>query len=109
MNGTKSITKAILIVPEGTKGAKYLTILKKYEGRIYVAHFNEDSAKYLIKQAIADPSQESYDMAKFVFGDLPEYVAPIPPYAEVAEEEGAEGEGAPSEEAGAEKPADSTE
>jgi hypothetical protein len=84
---TQAIDIGLLIVPEGTGGAKYKSLIAHAKGNLMVFEFNEDSAKYLIAQAIKQPSQEAYDICVKMMGDLPDYEVPIPPYANKDEEE----------------------
>lgn len=93
------IDKAILIVPENTGGAKYKSILNQLSDKVMVFEFSEDSAKFLISQAIKQPSREGLAMAEAIFGSLPDYEAPVPPY-EKSEEEGEEGEAGTEESGG---------
>ncbi|RLI65168.1 MAG: hypothetical protein DRO88_05300 [Promethearchaeia archaeon] len=86
------IDKALLIVPEKTSGAKFKSILNQFADKIILFEFNEDSAKYLISQAIKQPSREGLAMAQAIFGDLLDYEIPIPQYEMVNEE----GEGEPA-------------
>ncbi|WP_457558183.1 hypothetical protein [Candidatus Harpocratesius sp.] len=93
--GEGAIDKAILIVPESTGGAKYKSILNQFSDKITVFEFNEDSAKFLISQAIKQPSKEGLFMAESIFGNLADYEIPEAPYEksvdETGEEEGEEG------------------
>jgi hypothetical protein len=81
-----SMDKGILIVPQGTSGAKYLSLLKEFEGRLLVYEFNEESAIFLISQALKDPSKEAWQMTQAIVGDLPEYQPPIPPWEQPKEQ-----------------------
>jgi hypothetical protein len=78
---TQKIDGGILLVPEGTSGAKFVSMLNKFEGKAFVVELFEDSAKFLIQQALTQPSQEAYNVAKIILGELPPYDAPVPPYA----------------------------
>lgn len=79
---TNIIEFGILIVPKGTGGAKYVSLLKRFAEKVYVFELSEDSAKFLIKQAIQQPSKEAYALVTHIFGPLPPYDAPVPPYDE---------------------------
>ncbi len=91
-----AMNRGILIVPEGTGGAKYKSLLENHAEILTVFEFNEDTAKFLIQQAMKEPSREGYNMAQSIFGDLPDYEAPIPPW-ELPEEEPVEQEGSEQE------------
>ena len=78
---------------KGTAGAKFVALLKKYEGKVFLAEFSEDSAKFLISQAIKQPSKEAYDITVKLLGELPPYDAPTPSYAEKPAGEGKGDEG----------------
>ncbi len=77
---TKSVDYALLIVPEGTGGAKYTSLLTQHAETIFKFEFNEDSAKFLIQQAIKQPSKEGKLIAERIFGKIPEYEPPIAPW-----------------------------
>ena len=77
---TNSIDFALLIVPEGTGGAKYTSLLTQNEGKIFKFEFNEESAKFLIQQAIKQPSKEGKMIAEQIFGEIPDYEPPIAPW-----------------------------
>ncbi|MHA1718922.1 MAG: hypothetical protein ACTSXK_05300, partial [Promethearchaeota archaeon] len=76
---TKQINYGILIVPEGTGGNKFKSLLEQNEGALYKFEFHDDSAKFLIQQAIKMPSKEGLMMAQVLFGELPDYIPPVPP------------------------------
>ncbi len=76
---TKQINYGILIVPEGTGGNKYKSLLEQNENIMFKFELNDDSAKFLIQQAIKMPSKEGLLMSQVLFGDLPDYIPPIPP------------------------------
>lgn len=73
------VDNAILIVPEGTGGAKYKSLLAQ-NPQITVIEFNEDSAKFLIQQAIKQPSKDGFVMAEVILGTLGDYEAPMEPW-----------------------------
>ena len=85
------VDNAILIVPEGTGGAKYKSLLAQ-NPQITVIEFNEDSAKFLIQQAIKQPSKDGFNMAEVVLGALGDYEAPIAPWEMPEPEEAPEAE-----------------
>jgi len=68
----KAIDAAILIVPEGTGGAKYEMILKQ-NPEIHMVEFNNDLGEQLIANALSYPTKEGWDIAKIVFPDIGEY------------------------------------
>ncbi|MHA1794651.1 MAG: hypothetical protein ACTSUK_00940 [Promethearchaeota archaeon] len=86
--------KAILIVPEKTGGAKYKSLLNQFKDKIFVFEFNDDSAKFLIQQAMKQPSKDALNMSEVIFGELTGYESPIAPWEIVEEEvdEGSQGE-----------------
>jgi hypothetical protein len=90
---TQKIDAGILIVPENTSGAKFVSMLKKYEGKLFLSEFSEDSAKFLIQQALTQPTLEAYNTTKIILGELPAYDAPPPPYSDKPKTAPAEGEG----------------
>ncbi len=91
---TKQINYGILIVPVGTGGNKYKSLLEQNEGIMFKFELNDDSAKFLIQQAIKMPSQIGLEMSQVLFGDLPDYIPPIPPSEAPQEpEESTNGEG----------------
>jgi len=90
---TNVIDYGVLIVPKGTGGAKYLSLLSTNAAKMSAFELTEDSAKFLIKQAIEQPTREAYELAKKIFGELPPYEAPKPPYEEKTGTETAPAEG----------------
>ncbi len=74
----KAIDCAILIVPEGTGGAKYVSLINQHENTIFKFELNEDTAKFLIQQAIKEPSKEGLEMAEKVIGKV-DYTPAMPP------------------------------
>jgi hypothetical protein len=100
---TGQIDFGILIVPEGTGGSKYQSLLNQSKEKLFCFEFNDDSAKFLIQQAITQPTQEAYKMATAVFGVLPAYEAPPPPYSTEPKKH-KEGDGGDSDEGGGDAP-----
>ncbi len=91
---TKQINYGILIVPIGTGGNKYKSILEQNKEVMFKFELNDDSAKFLIQQAIKMPSKEGLLMSQVLFGDLPDYIPPIQTSEEPQEsKESADGEG----------------
>ena len=79
-----NVTESILLVPEGTSGAKYLSLLKKYGGKLHVSELSQDSAEELIRSAMKDPSIKGWEISRIIFGssiDQFKPVAPPPPPA----------------------------
>ncbi|GAB4316504.1 MAG: hypothetical protein Kow0069_18750 [Promethearchaeota archaeon] len=72
------LTEAVLIVPEGTGGKKYITILQQNEGKIHVVTFNEETALELVRTATKVPNKDGWRIANLIFGDLPEPTEPEP-------------------------------
>jgi len=68
----KAIDAAILVVPEGTGGAKYEMILKQ-NPEIHMVEFNNNLGEQLIANALSYPTKEGWDIAKIVFPDIGEY------------------------------------
>ena len=82
-----SYTSAILIVPENTGGEKYGSICDQHKDKLLVVELRDESAEWLIKAAMNDPSKEGKLMAEYVFGaeKIAEYNSPIAPYDVVPE------------------------
>ena len=71
----KVIDYGILIVPQGTGGAKYEMILKDNPD-IHRVELNNEIGEELIKNALKYPTQRGWDIAKIIFKDIGEYVPP---------------------------------
>ena len=71
----KAIDEAILIVPEGTGGAKYEMILKQ-NPEIHTIELNNNLGEELIANALTYPTKEGWDIAKIVFPDIGEFIPP---------------------------------
>ncbi|MHA1727894.1 MAG: hypothetical protein ACTSWY_04100 [Promethearchaeota archaeon] len=68
-----AIDEGILIVPVGTKGQKYTSILKQNSEIIHLIEINEEMAENLLRSAASqNPSDIGYQIAKIVFPDLPD-------------------------------------
>ncbi|MHA1733544.1 MAG: hypothetical protein ACTSU5_16475 [Promethearchaeota archaeon] len=87
------LDQAILVVPEGTGGKKYLTLLKQNEGKVHVVEFNEDTALDLIKSSMKEPNRDGWRIANVVFGDIPEPTEQVPEQGPGSGEDGGEGSG----------------
>ncbi len=73
------VTEAILLVPEGTGGAKYMSLLKKFSGKLHVAELSQDSAEELIRSAMKEPSLKGWEICHNVFGAAIDQFKPAPP------------------------------
>jgi len=71
----KAIDHGILIVPEGTGGAKYEMILND-NPNIHRIELTNEVGEDLIKNALTHPTQKGWDIAKVIFEDIGEYVPP---------------------------------
>ena len=71
----KAIDYGILIVPEGTGGAKYEMILND-NPNIHRIELTNEVGEDLIKNALTHPTQKGWDIAKVIFEDIGEYVPP---------------------------------
>jgi len=72
----KAIDEGILIVPEGTGGAKYESLLNN-NPEIKKFEMNNEVGEQLIANALKYPTKEGWDIAKIVFDDIGDYVAPV--------------------------------
>jgi hypothetical protein len=72
----KAIDHGILVVPEGTGGAKYELILKN-NPNIHKVELDNEIGEDLIKNALTHPTQKGWEIAKVIFKDIGEYVPPI--------------------------------
>ncbi|TFF89907.1 MAG: hypothetical protein EU548_05715 [Promethearchaeota archaeon] len=88
--GQDSIDEAILIVPEGTGGAKYTMILEN-NPEIHKFEINNSMGEEMIRNALKYPTKEGWEIAKAIFTDIGPYEAPAP------EGGGEEGGSAPQE------------
>jgi hypothetical protein len=71
----KVIDFGLLIVPQGTGGAKYEMILKDNPG-IYKVELNNDIGEKLIANALKYPTEKGWDICKIIFKDIGEYQPP---------------------------------
>ncbi len=71
----KVIEYGILIVPEGTGGAKYEMILHD-NPNIHRIELTNEVGEDLIKNALKHPTKKGWDIAKVIFEDIGEYVPP---------------------------------
>jgi len=72
----KAIDEGILIVPEGTGGAKYESLLNN-NPEIKKFEMNNEVGEQLIANALKYPTKEGWDIAKIIFDDIGDYVAPV--------------------------------
>ena len=72
----KAIDEAILVVPEGSGGAKFEMILQN-NAEIHKIELNNDTGEQLIANALTYPTKKGWEIAKIVFPDIGEYVAPV--------------------------------
>jgi Cdc6-like AAA superfamily ATPase len=79
----KAIDSAILIVPTGSSGAKFESILKN-NPQIHKVEFTNETGETLIANALTYPSKEGWELAKIIFTDIGEYT---PPQVEETSEE----------------------
>jgi len=71
----KAIDQAILIVPEGSSGAKFDMIINN-NAEIYKVELNNESGEQLIASALSYPTEKGWDIAKIIFPDIGNYVPP---------------------------------
>ena len=72
----KAINAAILIVPEGSRGAKFESILQN-TSEIHKVEINNEVGERLIANALKCPTPEGWEIAKILFPDIGEYQPPI--------------------------------
>ncbi len=77
------LTNAILIVPRGTKGKKFVSILDNTPD-IAKFEINDDEGEDLIRSAMRYPSKVGWEIAKTIFEQIEEY---SPPTEEIPIEE----------------------
>ena len=71
----KAIDEALLIVPIGSKGVKFESILQN-NAKIHKVELDNEVGEELIKNALKYPTKWGYEIAKRIFGDIGEYVPP---------------------------------
>jgi len=71
----KAIDEALLIVPTGSKGAKFESILQN-NANIHKVELNNEIGEELIKNALKYPTKWGFEIAKIIFGAIGEYVPP---------------------------------
>ncbi|MFX1553934.1 MAG: hypothetical protein ACFFBV_08410 [Promethearchaeota archaeon] len=72
----KAINAGILIVPEGSSGAKFESILQNTP-EIHKVEINNEMGEKLISNALRCPTLEGWNIAKILFPDIGEYQPPI--------------------------------
>ncbi|TFG01564.1 MAG: hypothetical protein EU539_13910 [Promethearchaeota archaeon] len=70
-----AIDAAILIVPQGTGGAKYEMMLQNTPS-IHKIEINNEIGERLIENALKYPTIEGWNMARIIFPDIGDYVPP---------------------------------
>ncbi len=80
----KAIDYGILVVPQGTGGAKYEMILKDNPS-IHRFELNSEIGERLIANALKYPTKEGWEIAAIIFGDIGTYQPP--PAEEVPSDE----------------------
>jgi len=71
----KAIDHAILIVPKGSGGAKFESIINN-NAEIHKVELDNESGEQLIASALSYPSEKGWEIAKIVFPDIGNYVPP---------------------------------
>jgi hypothetical protein len=71
----KAIDRALLIVPEGSGGAKFESILQN-NPNIHKFELNNELGEKLIANALRYPTSEGWQIAKTIFPDIGEYQPP---------------------------------
>jgi len=71
----KAIDSAILIVPAGSKGAKFELILQG-NPEIHKVEITNETGESLIANALTYPSKEGWEIARIIFTDIGEYTPP---------------------------------
>ncbi len=72
----KAIDEALLIVPIGSKGAKFESILQN-NANIHKVEVNNEVGEELIKNALKYPTEKGWEIAKIIFGAIGDYVPPV--------------------------------
>ena len=73
----KAIDSAILIVPVGSSGAKFESILQN-NSNIHKVELTNETGESLIANALTYPSKEGWEIARIIFTDIGEYIPPEP-------------------------------
>ncbi len=70
-----AIDEALLIVPTGSSGAKFESILQN-NPNIHKVELNNELGESLIKNALKFPTREGWNIVKIIFPDIGEYSPP---------------------------------
>ncbi|MFX1312744.1 MAG: hypothetical protein ACFFHD_09045 [Promethearchaeota archaeon] len=68
----KAIDEGLLIVPEGSGGAKFESILKN-NPTIHKVELNNETGEKLIENALKHPTREGWEITRVIFPDIGEY------------------------------------
>lgn len=71
----KAIDEGILIVPVTTGGAKYELLLEQ-NSTIHKIEIDNEMSEKMIAKALEHPTKEGWEIAKFIWPDIGDYVAP---------------------------------
>ncbi|MFX0043213.1 MAG: hypothetical protein ACFE8L_09895 [Candidatus Hodarchaeota archaeon] len=71
----KAIDEGLLIVPTGSSGAKFESILQN-NPNIHKVELNNELGEKLIENALKFPTKEGWNIAKIIFPDIGEYTPP---------------------------------
>ncbi|MFW9897285.1 MAG: hypothetical protein ACFFD7_15890, partial [Candidatus Thorarchaeota archaeon] len=71
-----AIDEALLIVPTGSSGAKFESILQN-NANIHKVEIDNENGEELIKNALTYPTKKGWEIAKIIFGEIGEYVPPV--------------------------------
>jgi hypothetical protein len=83
----KCIDKAILIVPAGTSGKKYMSLLESAGDKLTVIELNQAEAESLLKSAKTNPSTKGRQIAHVLFPHISLEVPAAPAVSEAPTEE----------------------
>ena len=72
----KAINSAILIVPTGSGGAKFESILENTP-EIHKVEVDNEVGQKLIENALTYPTEKGWEIAKIIFPDIGNYTPPI--------------------------------
>jgi len=71
----KAIDHALLIVPEGSSGAKFDMIINN-NAEIHKIELTNESGEQLIASALSYPTEKGWEIAKIIFPDIGDYIPP---------------------------------
>ncbi|MHA2281931.1 MAG: hypothetical protein ACXAC5_13905 [Promethearchaeota archaeon] len=71
----KAIDEALLIVPTGSKGAKFESILQN-NANIHKVELDNEVGEELIKNALSYPTKKGWEIAEIIFGPIGDYMPP---------------------------------